>query len=241
MEAHFETTPGGTGLFLFGHPDQEAQVVRYGLAVPNLLSFLVHGNFHEPVDGLDKIPKADWPPIAITFHSFHLMVGMGMLFIGITLYACWLRWRGTLFDKRWLMWSFVFIIPLPYLANQLGWVTAEVGRQPWVVYGLMRTSEGVSKAVSASQTLNSIIMFGIIYLLLFLVWIYVLNDKIQHGPEPVHAHEATSGQSLADIAALRAGTGAGSLTMPGDAPRAGEKRPPQPGQSKDERDIREGQ
>jgi len=239
MEAHFETTPGGTRLFMFGHPDEKEQRVKYGIAIPNLLSFLVHGNFHQPVDGLDKIPRENWPPVALTFHSFHVMVGLGMFFIAITLLALFLRWRKTLFEQRWLMWIFVLAIPLPFVANQVGWATAEVGRQPWIVYNLLRTSDALSKSVTASQTLGSIIMFGVIYALLFMVWLYVLNDKIHHGPDPVHPAESTGLKSLADVAGLRAGTGASSLTMPGDTPRSADIKPPQPGQSPDERDLRD--
>jgi len=92
-------------------------------------------------------------------------------------------WRGTLFDKRWLLWIFVFAILAPHIANQVGWIAAEVGRQPWIVYGLLRTSEGLSEAVTANAVLGSLIMFALIYLLLFAVFIYLLNEKIQHGPE----------------------------------------------------------
>lgn len=219
MEAHFETGTGGTGLYAFGFPDEEARRVNFGLQIPRLLSVLVHGKADQPVDGLDKIPRGDWPPVAITFQAFHLMVGLGSFFIGITVLGCYFRWRGTLFEKRWLMLVFVLAIPLPYIANQVGWVTAEVGRQPWVVYGLLRTSDGVSVGVSAGQTLASIILFLVLYALLFAVWLYVLNDKIQHGPDPVTGTGKTTAAGLADIASLRSGTGGSSLTMPGDPDR----------------------
>ncbi len=220
MEAHFETGTNGAPLFLMGVPDASEQRVKYGVAVPGMLSFLVHGNFHQPVNGLDKIPRQDWPPVGMTFLSFHLMVGLGMFFIGATGLAMYYRWRGSLFDKRWLLWVFVVSIPLPYLANQTGWVAAEVGRQPWTVYGMLRTSDSVSKAVGSSQALGSIIMFMVIYALLFAVFLYVLNDKIHHGPEPVTPATGTFSKSLADVAGLRAGTGGGSLTSPGDHPPA---------------------
>lgn len=148
-----------------------------------MLSLLVHGNTHTPVKGLDTIPKDERPPVGLTFHSFHIMIWLGMFFIAITLLANWYRWRKTLYDKRWLLWIFVFAVPLPYVANQLGWMTAEVGRQPWVVYGLLKTSDGISKSVAANQVLSSIILFSLIYALLFFVWLYVLNDKIHHGPD----------------------------------------------------------
>jgi cytochrome d ubiquinol oxidase subunit I len=220
MEAHFNTGTNAAPLYIFGIPDEQEQKVKYGVAIPGMLSFLVHGNFKDPVNGLDKIPRSDWPPVGPTFQSFHIMVGLGMFFIAITAVALFYRWRGALFNMRWLLWVFVVSIPLPYIANQIGWVTAEVGRQPWTVYGLLRTSDSVSKAVSAQQTLSSIIMFLIIYALLFAVFLYVLNDKIHHGPDPVTPAAGTTGHSLADVAGLRAGTGGSSLTTPGDNPPA---------------------
>jgi cytochrome bd ubiquinol oxidase subunit I len=222
MEARFQTGTGTSPLYALGFPDEKDQTVRNGLAIPGLLSFLVHGNFRDPVDGLDKIPRADWPPVAMTFHSFHVMVWLGMFFIVLTLFATFLRWRGTLFTKRWLMWVFVFAVPLPYIANQLGWVTAEVGRQPWVVYGMLRTSDAVSKAVVANQVLGSIIVFLLIYVMLFAVWVFVLDSKIKHGPdEPTAVHPPARPGGLLGVAAQRAGTGGASLT-------AAEEEPPHP-------------
>ena len=213
MEAHFVTGDGPTPLYLFGILDERAGRMKHGLAVPGLLSFMVHGNFHEPVNGLDKIPREDWPPVALTFWSFHIMVWLGGLFIVLTLLASLLRWRGTLFQKRWLLWVFVFAVPLPYVANQIGWVTAEVGRQPWLVYGLLRTSEGLSKAVVANQVFGSILMFILIYALLFAVWIFVLDSKIRQGPEEVEiVPSATARGAILGAVSQRAGTGDASLT-----------------------------
>ncbi|MBM3858301.1 MAG: cytochrome ubiquinol oxidase subunit I [Verrucomicrobia bacterium] len=186
MEGHFVTGTGATPIYLFGFPDVKSQTVKGGVAIPGLLSFLVHRDFKTPVTGLDKFPRADWPPVALTFQTFHAMVALGLLFILLTVAALFWRWRGTLFEKRWLLWVFVLAVPLPYLANQLGWVAAEVGRQPWVVYGLLRTGDALSKSVTAGQVLGSIIMFGVIYALLFAVWLYILLDKIRQGPEPVN-------------------------------------------------------
>jgi cytochrome d ubiquinol oxidase subunit I len=139
------------------------------------------------------------------------MVGLGMLFIGLTLIGLFLLWRGKLFEKRWLLWIFVLVVIAPFIANQLGWVAAEVGRQPWIVHppvtwtaegdvvvgadGVvvydekqgLRTANAVSPAVSASQVLGSLIGFGIIYLALLVTWLFVLDRKIRHGPEPVDA------------------------------------------------------
>jgi cytochrome d ubiquinol oxidase subunit I len=158
--------------------------VRFNIEIPGLLSFLVHRDFNMPVPGLDQF-EPDIPPVAIPFFSFHLMAGLGCFFIALTLYSLWCHRRGTLFQKRWLLWVFVFSVIGPFLANELGWIAAEVGRQPWIVYNQLRTSEAVSENLVSSQVFGSIIMFAVIYAMLFAVWIYLLNEKIQKGPEPV--------------------------------------------------------
>jgi cytochrome d ubiquinol oxidase subunit I len=217
MEAVFQTGREPTPLYLFGQPDVSEQRVKYGVAIPGLLSRLAYGDSQKPVTGLDQIPRRDWPPVAMTFHSFHIMVWLGLLFVVLTLVGLYFRWRGTLFEKRWLLWVFVLAVPLPFVANQLGWITAEVGRQPWVVYGLLRTSDALSKAVVASQVLGSIILFIIIYTLLFAVWVFVLDRKIKHGPDEAAAVPTTTAPGgLFGVAGLRAGTGGASLTETND-------------------------
>ncbi len=183
MEGLYQTTPGGTPIHIFGIPDSKSRVVRFNLEIPGLLSFLVHRDFKTPVPGLDKF-EPDTPPVAIPFFSFHIMVALGTYFIALTLYGLWCLMRGTLFQKKWLLRVFVFSVIGPFIANELGWVAAEVGRQPWIVYNLLRTSEAVSENIVAPQVLGSIIMFAVIYALLFVLWIWLLNDKIQKGPEP---------------------------------------------------------
>lgn len=183
FEGHFKTESGGTGMYLIGWPDPKEERVRYGLQVPGLLSFLVYDDFNKPVQALDQTPPEDRPPVVVPFLAYHFMAGVGGLVIVLTLFALWLLWRGKLFEKRWLMWVFVVAVVGPYLANQAGWVAAETGRQPWVVYGQLRTADGLSRSVVADQVLGSIVMFGIIYLLLFAVWVFVLDRKIRHGPE----------------------------------------------------------
>ncbi len=196
MEGHFETGDGPAPLHLFGIPDQEAGVMRYGLAIPAGLSFLVHEDFETPVTGLNEFPRDEWPPVLITFASFHIMVGLGVCFIGLTLLAAFFRLRGTLFEKRWLLWIFVFAILGTYVANMLGWMTAEVGRQPWVVYGLLKTEDGVSKSVKANAVLSSIIMFGLLYTTMLALFLYILNEKIQKGPQPLTAATPEGGGAL---------------------------------------------
>jgi cytochrome bd ubiquinol oxidase subunit I len=198
------------------------------VAVPGLLSFLVHRNFSDPVSGLNDL-EATWgkPPVWISFQSFHLMVAIGTLFIASTLYALFLRWRGTLFEKRWLLWYFVFAVLLAFTANELGWVAAEVGRQPWIVYptvvngavtGGLRTAEAVSEAVTAGHVIGSLVMFGVIYGLLFAVWIVVLNSKIQKGPKPIGPEpDVTTGADYLEAASRRTGH-EDSMTEAKDAP-----------------------
>jgi cytochrome bd ubiquinol oxidase subunit I len=183
FEGHFRSGEGGTPLYLFGVPDAEQQRVAFGVGIPKLLSVLVHDDPAHPVTALDRFPSGDWPPLGITFQSYHLMVALGMGFIGLTVIALIHRWRGSLYRTRWLLWGFVGAVVGPIVANQSGWVAAEVGRQPWVVYGLLRTRDAVSPVVPASHVLASIILFSLIYLGLFALWVFVLHHKITSGPD----------------------------------------------------------
>lgn len=192
MEGHFETSTN-VPLYIVGWPDEKQQKVHYGISMPGMLSWLLYGDTNAEIEGLNQLDeKWGTPPVWLTFQSYHLMVAIGMAFIAMTLIGCLLWMRGTLFRTRWLLWLFVVSVVPAVVANEVGWVTAEVGRQPWVVYpqevdgeivGGLRTSDAVSESVNASQVLISIIMFGLIYCLLFVVWIVVLNGKIQHGPK----------------------------------------------------------
>jgi cytochrome d ubiquinol oxidase subunit I len=213
FEGHYHTGEGGAPLHIFGIPDSARQTVDWSVAIPGGLSFLVHGDFHRPVTGLDAFPPDERPPVAIPFFSYHLMVGLGLFFIALAAVALILRRRGTLFEKRWLMWVFVVAVVGPYLSNELGWVAAEVGRQPWVVYGLLRTSEATSATVPGVQILASMGMFAVIYTLLFAVFVFVLNDKIQRGPDDAAQAPATTGRAgLLDAAGSLAAHGEHTLT-----------------------------
>ncbi len=184
MEGHFDSL-AVADMYLFGWVNKEEKKVT-GLSVPAGLSFLVHFDFDEPVKGLDYFPEDEQPEaVNAIFQFYHLMVAIGMFLIGLTLLAAFQWYRGKLFDSKWLMWVFVFAVLLPQLANQFGWYSAEMGRQPWVVYGLLRTSDALSQAVTANQVLFSLIMFTAIYVLLFTLFIYLMNKKIQHGPYDV--------------------------------------------------------
>ncbi|HSZ59389.1 MAG TPA: cytochrome ubiquinol oxidase subunit I [Tepidisphaeraceae bacterium] len=218
---------GPARLSLFGLPDDQKQQVDYEVGVPGLLSFLVSGDAHKPVAGLDKFRREDRPPVGLAFACYHIMVALGTYFIALTLVASFLRWRKTLFQRRWLMGVFVASVIGAMAANELGWMSAEVGRQPWVVHPRMvrdsagnfaldsegfivyqreeglRTSQAVSEAVTGGQVLGSIIMFSFVYLLLFVVWIYVLNDKIHKGPQPVAILDHTTAEAFTTVAAER--------------------------------------
>jgi cytochrome d ubiquinol oxidase subunit I len=153
-----------------------------GIEAPYLLSFLAHNDIHAPVIGLNEFPRNDWPPVQASFLFFHGMVGTGFTMIAVAALGFLCFRKGTLQELRWLLWILVFSVLLPQFGNQLGWFAAEVGRQPWIVYGVMRTPEGLSAVVKADVVLASLVLFTLIYFLLFAVFIYLLNGKIQHGP-----------------------------------------------------------
>ncbi len=182
FEAHYDSAAAGD-LYLFGWVNDEQQQVNLSAKIPGGLSFLLYGDASKPVTGLNEFPPADRPPVNMVFQSYHFMVGFGIFIILITLTGILFWWRGTLFQKDWLLRILIFSVLAPQIANQLGWFSAEVGRQPWIVYGLMRTSEGLSKAISAGQTMFSLILFTLIYLLLFVLFIFLLDRKIKQGPE----------------------------------------------------------
>jgi cytochrome d ubiquinol oxidase subunit I len=181
FEGHYNSA-NQADLYIFGWVDHQNQKV-YGPYVPGGLSFLLHNNFDTKVPGLNDFPKDEIPTqVNAIFQFYHLMVAFGLYFIGISLFGIFLWWRGKLFDYKWLLRIFVLSVILPQLANQFGWFSAEMGRQPWVVYGLLRTSDAFSAVVTANQVLFSLIMFTLIYALLFVLFLYLLDKKIKAGP-----------------------------------------------------------
>jgi len=170
-------------LALMGWVAEQDEDFIFNVEIPGMLSWLVHGDVNGQVKGLEEFAPEDRPPVNACFQLFHLMVAIGFALIGVAMVAGFFLWRGTLFDKRWFLWVLVLSVLGPQIANQAGWFAAEIGRQPWIVYGLLRTSEGLSRVVQAEAVLTSLILFAIIYLLLFAVFVYVLNDKIKHGPD----------------------------------------------------------
>jgi cytochrome d ubiquinol oxidase subunit I len=181
MEGHYEKS-ASADLYLLGWVDNKKQEVT-GLGVPGGLSFLVHQDFNAPITGLNAFPKEDQPSqVNAVFQFYHIMISIGMFLIALSFYACFLWWKGKLFETKWMLWIFSFSVLLPQIANQAGWFAAEMGRQPWIVYGHLRTSEGFSQEVSANQIVFSLVLFLVVYSLLFLLFLYSLNKKIKHGP-----------------------------------------------------------
>ena len=196
FEAHYDSSAVAP-LYLFGWVDDEEQTVRFGIAIPGLLSYLIYGDFERPVTGLNAFSKKDRPPINLVFQTYHLMVAIGFTLIGISILGLFLLWRGKLFQTKWYLYILVFSVLLPQAANQLGWISAEVGRQPWIVYNLLRTSDALSKVVTEGQIWFSLILFILIYSLLFVLFLYLLNEKIKHGPEPSDDNSAVYAQQKA--------------------------------------------
>lgn len=181
FEGHYPASAPGD-LHLFGWVDDQAEKVKYGIALPGMLSTMIYGRSDAPVTGLDAFPKEDRPPVNATFQLYHLMVGIGTLLIVISTGGVILLFKNRLFESRWFLWILTYAVLAPQLANQCGWFAAEVGRQPWIVQGLLRTSEALSKKVQSDQIVFSLVLFSLIYALLFVLFIYLLDRKIKHGP-----------------------------------------------------------
>jgi cytochrome d ubiquinol oxidase subunit I len=183
MEGHFQTTRGAD-VYVVGYVD-EANEKTYGLSVPGGLSFLYNFDFNSEIKGLRSVPKEEWPPVNLVFQSYHIMVTLGGIFIGLGLLGAWLLWTGRIYTAKWYLWLLPFLIPLPHLAHETGWITAEVGRQPWIIYGLMKTAAASSLVVTAGQLIFSLVMFTLVYLLLFVMFVLLLVKMIKQGPPAI--------------------------------------------------------
>ena len=182
FEARYVTRTNAP-LSLLGWVDEKNERFLFNVEIPGLLSFLAFNDTHAAVTGLDAYAPEDRPPVQASFQFFHGMMAIGFAMIAIAALGFLYFRHGSLPERRWLLWILVFSVLGPQIANQLGWFAAEVGRQPWIVYHLMRTPAGLSAVVKANVVLASLILFTFVYFLLFAVFIYLLNDKIQHGPD----------------------------------------------------------
>jgi cytochrome d ubiquinol oxidase subunit I len=193
MEGQFRTERPA-GLVVMGQPDMERERIDNPIVIPRALSFLVYQNWNAEVKGLDAFPEKNWPDnIPLLYYSYHVMVGLGTIFIAITVIATFLLWRRRLFESRWMLWILMLATPFPFIANTAGWLTAELGRQPWLAYGLLRTEEGVSPLVSSGNVLFTLIGFAGMYLIMGLLYFVLMVREVAHGPE---AEQAPSGESL---------------------------------------------
>jgi cytochrome d ubiquinol oxidase subunit I len=182
MEGLFSSKTGAP-IVLIGQPNEETQHIDNPIIVNDVLSFLIYGTTKAEVQGLDRVPRDQWPsPLPLLFYSYHIMAGLGTYFALLMAVAAFLLWRGRLFHTRWVLWPLLLSFPLPYVANTAGWMTAEIGRQPWVVYGLIRVSEGYSKYVSAGSGLFTLLGFMGMYTVLSILFIVLVYRIIEKGP-----------------------------------------------------------
>jgi len=173
-------------LLIVGQPNEVQGKIDNPLQVPGMLSMLTYRRWSAHVRGLDAFPKQDWPGnIPLLYYSYHIMVGLGTLFIAEMVVALFLLWRGKIFSSRWMLWILMLSAPFPYIANTAGWMTAELGRQPWLVYGLMRTEDGFSKSVSAGNAMFTLLGFMGMYMVLGILGLFLIRRQIEEGPPEV--------------------------------------------------------
>jgi cytochrome bd ubiquinol oxidase subunit I len=186
MEGRFESGPMA-GITIIGQPNVAERRLDNPIEVPGMLSFLAFGTFHSGVAGLDAFPESEWPDnIELLYYAFHVMAGLGTIFIAIMAVASLFAWRRTLVARRGMLWVLMLAFPFPYIATTAGWMTAELGRQPWVIYGILRTRDAASPTVHAGTTLFTLIGFAGLYFVLGLLFLYLVLREIGHGPKALH-------------------------------------------------------
>ncbi len=182
MEGLFESRAGAP-LVIIGQPDMEKLRLDNPIEIPRALSFLTYRRWGAEVQGLKDIPRDEWPDnVPLHYYAYHIMVGLGTIFIAIMFAAALLLWRRKLFESRAMLWILMLSAPFPFIANTTGWMTAELGRQPWLVYGVFRTEDGFSATVSSGNTLFSLLGFMGLYLLLGILFLFLVSREIEHGP-----------------------------------------------------------
>ncbi len=198
MEGLFVSQEGAP-LAILGQPDVEKRQLDNPLEIPRMLSFLTYKRWSAQVHGLDAFPQDQWPDkIELLYYSYHVMVGLGTIFIAVMVISVFLLWRKKLFESRWMLWILMLSVPLPYIANTAGWMTAELGRQPWLIYGLMRTVHGASPLVGAGNAWFTLLGFMGMYTLLSILWLFLIFREIERGPEPGESQRAGADAPAAD-------------------------------------------
>ena len=194
MEGRFESG-GRAPITLIGQPNVAARRLDNPVEVPAALSFLAYGTFHADVAGLDQFPESDWPDnVELLYYAFHVMAGLGTVMVVIMLAGCWTSWSGSLPRRPLVLWILMLSFPLPYIATTAGWMSAELGRQPWIVHGLLRTSAGASPSVHTGTVVFTLIGFCGLYLLLGLLFLYLVGREVAHGPADAGAAPAERGE-----------------------------------------------
>jgi len=189
MEGLFKTETGAP-IVILGQPDEEHRTIDNPLVANGVLSYLLYGTTAAEVRGLNEYPKDLWPTnIPLLYYSYHIMAGLGTIFVAVMAVAAFLLYRRRLFTTRWMLWIIMLCLPLPYIANTAGWMTAEIGRQPWLVYGLMRTTEGYSKNVHAGNGLFTLLGFMGLYTVLAILFLYLIRHEVARGPAEAGAVE----------------------------------------------------
>jgi cytochrome d ubiquinol oxidase subunit I len=196
MEGLFKTEAGAP-IVILGQPDAENERIDNPLVANKVLSFLLYGTTTAEVKGLNEYQKTDWPTnIPLLYYGYHVMAGLGTIFFAVMAASAFLLWRGMLYNARWMLWIILLCLPLPYVANTAGWMTAEIGRQPWLVYGLLRTTEGYSKHVHAGNGLFTLLGFMGLYTLLAVLFLFLVHRTIGQGPVDEPAPEIESGTPI---------------------------------------------
>lgn len=182
MEGRFESGTHAPLNFV-GQPNLKEQKLDNPIRMPGALSFIAYGSFSSNVKGLNEFPVDQWPTnIEMLYYAFHVMAGLGTLFIALMGLASLFLWKKRLESSRWLLWMLMLAFPFPYIANTAGWMVAEMGRQPWLVHGLMRTADGASRLVHAGQTVFTTLGFAGLYFILGLLFFFLIGREIAHGP-----------------------------------------------------------
>ena len=182
----------GAPLAVFGYPTELPPELKVPVAIPKLLSWMAFGNVNAYIKGIEEFPAEDRPPLWMTFVSFHNMVILGCYFIGVTAFTVWKLRKGALWQTRWLLKVLKYSIFLPLVACEFGWTAAEVGRQPWIVYHVLRTADAASPVVGGGQILFSFAVYCLVYLLLAILYLYLFGRKVGHGPVPIGAGKAVA-------------------------------------------------
>jgi cytochrome d ubiquinol oxidase subunit I len=197
MEGLFHTEKGA-GITILGQPDTQAQRLDNPIIIPGALSFLTYRRWGAEVQGLDAAPTDRQPDdIPLLYYSYHIMVGLGTIFIAIMVVAAYLLWRRRLFTARWMLWALMLAVPFPFIANSAGWMVTELGRQPWIIYGLLRTANASSTNVSSGNVLFTLLGFAGLYTAMGLLYVVLIVREVAHGPG-AEAAPAPLAPSVAD-------------------------------------------